>query len=106
MSKYKLGVIPDAVRDTEDFENAVLTVWSMDAYNSHLRRGMPKQWSAMNAWRRVDLITLRSCSLLDRVDLPIDVSDSLPPDIVGGYHNLSNQYRLNNLPRTPLLVHP
>jgi hypothetical protein len=106
MNKYKLGVIPDVQRDTEDFRHGILTVWSFDSYLGNLRRGMSKLDAGLNAWRRVDLITLRSCSLLSKIDLEaMGINETLlPPDVIAGVHHLTNQYRLSHLPREPIAV--
>ncbi len=101
MSKYKKGLIADATRDEHDFRHGILTVWSMDAYTANLRRGMSKETAAFASWRCIDITTVHKCSLLNGFD--IDYTD-LPPDIVIGHHNIVNEYRLANLPRTPLAV--
>lgn len=90
MSKYKKGVIPDAVRDAEDFDHGVLTVWSMDAYMKNRNEGMDTWTAGMNAWRRIDVMGIQKCSLIADTDLP--------PSYHAGFHNLTNQYRLAHMP--------
>jgi hypothetical protein len=92
--KYKLGVIPDAIRDAEDFRTATITVWSMDSYMAQKRRGVDDDTAAWNSWRRIDLVTVKDCSIWH--------GDDLPPDILAGLHNITNAYRLANLPRMPV----
>lgn len=94
VQNYKLGVIPDAVRAAEDFRHAVLTVWDVQAYHRNRRQGM-EQWDAgRNAWRRIDLTTVSECSAVPM--------DDLPPDIIRDLHDITNAYRLANMPREPL----
>lgn len=94
VNNYKLGVIPDDVRAAEDFRHALLTVWDVQAYHRNRAQGMG-QWDAgRNAWRRIDLTTVRAVSVL-----PLD---DLPPDIIANLHDITNAYRLANLPREPI----
>ena len=94
MEAYKLGVIPTAARDEEDFRHAILTVWSMDAYMAQIRRGVERQVAAWNAWRRIDLTTVTQLSAMPLAQLP--------PDIRRNVHDITNAYRLANLPRRPI----
>jgi hypothetical protein len=96
MNAYKLGVISDEARDEQDFRCAVLTVWSVDAYHQNRRNGMSHENAAFNAWRRIDLTTVTRCSAIP--------SDDLPPDILANLHEITNAYRLANMPREPLTV--
>jgi hypothetical protein len=100
MSKYKKGVRSDAEVDAKDYRHGILTVWSMDAYTTAVRNGMDKTAAAFAAWRSIDVTTVSKCSLLKHYDVSVE----LPPDIVIGHHNITNEYRLNNLPRTPIAV--
>jgi hypothetical protein len=104
MSKYKKGVRSDAETDARDYRHGILTVWSMDAYTANRRRGMDKNAAAFAAWRCIDVVTVRKCSLLNHYELPAGVEADLPPDIVIGHHQITNEYRLNHMPRTPVAV--
>lgn len=90
--KYKLGIIPDAVREIEDLTNGVLTVWSMDVYMRLRRNAVPN--AGWLAWRRIDLVTISDLSILPEAELP--------PDFVGALHNIRNAYRAANMPRVPI----
>lgn len=96
MNKYKLGIESNAQRDARDFQNCILTVWSCDAYNANIQRGMSKEQAAFNSWRTIDIATVRSCSLLDKLEIE---NAKLPPDIIAGVHRITNQFRLQNMPR-------
>lgn len=98
MNKYKKGIISDADRAERDFKHGILTVWSVDAFNENLAKGMDHNTAAFAAWRSIDLITIRKCSLLGSLGIDTD----LPPDQIIGDHNLTNQYRLAHLPRQPI----
>lgn len=92
MNAYKKGVIPDQVRDAEDFRNGIITVWSVDVFRRNVKElGLDKEQAAWNAWRRIDVITVRECSLLEDAELP--------PEFVEGAHQITNEYRLSHLPR-------
>lgn len=94
MTAHKQGIIADAVRDQEDFNHAVLTVWDVHAYMSARRQGMDHVHAGRSAWRRIDLVTLRKLSIVPH--------RKLPPDIRGGLHNITNAFRLANMPRQPI----
>lgn len=95
MTAYKLGVISDEQRDAEDLRTGTLTVWSLDAYMSHVRHGRDKEWAKWNSWRRVDLMGLRhpqaQCSVIDDAELPIRYRPE--------YHDVTNAFRAANMPR-------
>jgi len=63
VNNYKKGIIPDEVRDKEDLDHGVLTVWSVDSYQSNIKNGMDKTLAASNAWRRINLDEIVSCSI-------------------------------------------
>lgn len=96
VERYKQGVVPNALRDAEDFRCGVLTVWAMDVYMRLRRRGMDQEHAGWEAWRRVDLVTLSECSII--------ASDELPPDIIANLHNITNAYRAANMPRQPIVL--
>lgn len=91
MESYKRGLIPAEARDAEDLRCGVLTVWSMDAYMHMRREGMSHENAAWAAWRRVDLMGLRACSLVD--------DDELPPTYRPHLHEVTNQFRRENMPK-------
>ena len=91
MTAYKQGIIPDAQRDQEDFTHGLLTVWDVNAYMAAIRRGEPREAAGRAAWRRIDLVTLHKLSVVPR--------RRLPPDIRIGLHQISNGFRLANMPR-------
>lgn len=91
MDSYKLGVISTEERDAEDLRCGVLTVWSLDAYNTLRRGGMEAKEAKWRAWRRIDLMGIRECSLID--------DDELPPTYRPYLHEVTNEYRRQNMPR-------
>ena len=91
MKSYKLGAISDEARDEEDLRCGVLTVWSMDAYMTHRRHGRTHEESAWDAWRRVDLMGLRACSLVN--------DRELPPTYRPALHEVRNPWRRRHMPR-------
>lgn len=91
MKKYKLGVVSDESRDEEDFRCAVLTVWSVSDFMRLTKTGIDKLTAGFNAWRRIDLCSVLECSLVD--------DKELPPEIIDGLHEITNTYRLANMPR-------
>lgn len=104
VNAYKRGIIPDPVRDEQDFRNGVITVWSIDVFNRRLREtaaamGMPisevppaeKRAIGWQCWRAIDIVTIKELSLMD--------VGELPPDIRAGVHQITNEFRLANMPR-------
>ena len=91
MKSYKLGIVSDEARDEEDLRVGVLTVWSMDAYMSHRRHGLTHEAAALDAWRRVDLMGLRACSLVN--------DRELPPTYRPELHEVRNLWRRRHMPR-------
>jgi len=90
MSSYKLGHVLDVDRDREDFRNAVLTVWDIQAFLSNKRQGMSQSIAGQNAFRRIDVTSVQRCSAID--------NNELPPSIRIELHQITNQFRLQNLP--------
>lgn len=90
MVSHKKGIIPDEARDREDFQHGILTVWSMDAYMENRRRGQGHEDAAYYAWRRVDLMGLKKCSLLEDTELEVTYHPYM--------HDLSNEWRLAHMP--------
>ena len=91
MSSYKLGRIPTEVRDEEDLRTGNLTVWSMDSYMARRRDGWSHENAAWAAWRRVDLMGVRACSLVDDAELP--------PTYRPHLHEVRNEFRASHMPR-------
>ena len=91
MSSYKLGVISTEARDEEDLRTGTITVWSMDAYTRLRKMGWPHENAAWNSWRRIDLMGIKECSLID--------DEELPPTYRPAYHHVTNRYRLAHMPR-------
>lgn len=91
MTSYKQGVIADEERDAQDAQHGILTVWSMDSYMGMRNDGMAHENAAWAAWRRIDLMGLKECSLVE--------DDELPPTYRPFLHHLTNDYRLANMPR-------
>lgn len=54
MNAYKQGIIPDALRDEEDFRCGVLTVWSVDQFHRLIRQGMSRELVPWRCWRTVE----------------------------------------------------
>lgn len=98
MRKYKKGVISDDNIDAKDIKNAILTVWSVDAYRANLKKGMNQTDAAFNAWRCIDLVTVTRCSLVQIDDV------DLPPVYDEDVHSISNEYRLDNMPEKEIFA--
>ena len=96
VSKYVKGVLPPGQRYNEDFKCCVLTVWAMDVFCSLRRQGLDKDAAAWRSWRRIDLTSIVKLSVLPDSDLP--------PDIYAGVHEITNEYRLANMPKEPIPV--
>lgn len=94
MSRYKLGLIPDAVRAEEDFRHGILTVWSLNDYNRNRRQGMSDFNAGYNAWRRIDLLKIKALSVVG--------PELLPPTIRNELHELTNVFRLANMPESAI----
>ncbi len=90
MNRFKKGIVPDAKRDDEDFKNGVLTVFSVNDYHKYVKDGMNAIDAGYNSWRRIDLVSLVSCSVIPKKEIP--------PAIRMSFHKLSNRYRLDNIP--------
>lgn len=88
---FRKGKISQEERDKEDFRNGVLTCWSVGDFHQNVKDGKPTMEAAFDAWRRIDILTVKECSLLD--------DDELPPEIVDGVHQISNEFRLQNMPK-------
>jgi hypothetical protein len=101
MSRYKRGIIPDEVRDREDAQHGLITVWSLDAFMRYRRGGNcrkchgPCRNMGEHSFRRVDLMGLRhpqaECSVIDADELPITYRPAL--------HHVTNEFRAANMPR-------
>lgn len=100
MAKYKKGMIADADRELRDYQHGIITVWDVQAYLSNVKRGMTKTDAAFKAWRSIDVVTVTKCSILNHLAFASEFE--LPPDIVIGHHNITNEYRLAHMPRTPV----
>lgn len=89
VNAFKKGKIDQADRDAEDFRHGLITVWSVTDYHKNIKHGMTTVDAAFDAWRRIDLITVKECSLVDDVELP--------PEVVAGVHHITNEFRLKNM---------
>lgn len=91
MKSHKQGIITDEQRDAEDLRCGVLTVWSMDAYMMLRRKGWDHERAAEGSWRRIDLMGIKECSLVD--------DKELPPTYRPQFHQVTNRFRLAHMPR-------
>jgi hypothetical protein len=91
MSAFKRGVIPTERRDREDFRNAVITVWDCAAYLRNLSAGMDRETAGREAFRRIDIAGIKSCSIVSK--------SQLPPTIKRQWHRIHNAFRLANMPQ-------
>lgn len=94
MSSYKLGAISDEERDEEDLRCGVVTVWSMDAYMEQRRREINHETAALRSWRRIDLMGLKECSIVDATDLP--------PTYRPHLHRVTNPFRSQHMPEVAI----
>lgn len=91
MDVYKKGIISDSARDHEDFEHGIITVWSMDAYLKLRQAGTPREIAGFKAWRRIDIMGIRTISLIADEQLDIYYHPHL--------HHLTNEFRLLHMPQ-------
>lgn len=92
MTKFKQGIISDLARDTRDFQHGILTVFDITTYLRFLRQGIAPEIAGPNSYRCIDLVSTKT------IISELEIGD-LPPDVVANMHQITNAYRLANMPR-------